>query len=100
MTDKEIKNILGKIISDILDGKLDRKLAVNQLIQNINPKEIYNSNDFEISDCYFAIKHLSEEGDETLFKEIEYFDECLNGNRKYSLDEKNLYLKEYLDKKL
>lgn len=52
MTDREIKSIMGKIIFYILDGKLDRKSAVNQLIHNIDPKVIYDNNNLEISDCY------------------------------------------------
>ena len=53
---------------------------------------------FDISDCYFMIKHLLEENISE--NEIKYFIECFRDERKYNLHEKNIRLNIIKEEKL
>lgn len=68
-------------------------MAVEELIAKLNSEEIYDiEDDNEIVECNFAIKHLCEDGYETTFAEMKYFDECFNEKRKFSAEEKNNFI--------
>lgn len=92
MKEQEIKKILSNIVNSYISGSFDSIKAIQKLMDSIEPEEIYNSDNLMITDCYFAIKHLGEIGYETSHLEIEYFKECLEGLRQYSLEEKNNYI--------
>ena len=97
MNNQEIKLVLSRIVYEYVNHNLDKKSAVEELIIKLNPEEIYEiEDDNEIVDCYFAIKHLCEDGYETTFAEMKYFDECFNGKRKYSADEKNNFILNFI----
>lgn len=99
MTKDDIKNILANLINDFLNNKIDRQQTVYQLIKKLDPEEIYKMDgDLFITDCYFAIKHLTEENYETPAAEMQFFAECFNGLREYSSEDKTRYLKNILDK--
>lgn len=93
MNINEIIIILNEIIENYLIGRYDRLKAVDRLITTINPEEIYDleSNPL-ITDCYFAIKHLTEKGYETTNAELVYLRDCIKGTREYNLDEKNRFI--------
>jgi hypothetical protein len=93
MNNNEIITTLNEIIENYLIGRYDRLKAVDRLIATINPEEIYNleSNPL-ITDCYFAIKHLTEKGFETTNSELVYLRDCIKGIREYNLDEKNRFI--------
>jgi hypothetical protein len=93
MTLDEIKTVLNEVIDSFLEKKIDKDEVVRQLNIRLNPEEIYNlDNEFMVTDCYFAIKHLTEDGYETTLKELQYFRECFLGRRLYDLNEKNEYI--------
>ena len=94
MTNQSIKRIMGEIIQSFLKEEIDSKYAVEQLIDRLDPEEIYENDEEMIGDCYFAIKHLRETGFETPIAEIKYFDGCLKGNWEYHPEEKNKYILE------
>lgn len=90
ISNSEIIGILAEIIKKYLSKSIDEHQTVMELVMRLNPEEIYNITDEPmITDCYFAIKHLEEEGFETTKAELQYFLECFTGIRQYNLDEKN-----------
>ncbi|HOA81087.1 MAG TPA: hypothetical protein PKK61_08520 [Defluviitaleaceae bacterium] len=93
MTKNEIIKILSDIINNFLESKIDTDEVIEQLITRINPLDIYELDDeLLITDCYFAIKHLVEEGYETTIRELEYFKECFEGQRLYNINDKNEFI--------
>ena len=93
LNNQEIKFVLSRIVNEYINHNLDNKLAVEELITKLNPEEIYDiEDDNEIVECYFAIKHLCEDGYETTFAEMKYFDECFNEKCKFSGEEKNNFI--------
>lgn len=89
----EIKAVLYELVDSYVDKKIDRSEVVDQLNTRLNPEEIYDlDNEFMLTDCYFAIKHLTENNYETTLKELQYFRECFKGSRYYDLNEKNEYI--------
>jgi hypothetical protein len=93
MSINEIKKVLNNLIINYLDKKIDRKNVVIQLITKLDIDEIYSLDEEPfITDCYFAIKHLTENGYETTSKELQYFKECFMESRVYDIDEKNEFI--------
>ena len=95
----EIIEILKNINEKYLLGNKNKNEVEKELIDNIDCDEIYIIDDLLITDCYFALKHLVEEVNETSIVELKYFQECFNDLRKYNLDEKNAILTSSFDKK-
>ena len=90
MKDKKILIEMKNIIEDYLDNKCDSVETVDKLIHVINLDVIYApGTDMMTTDCYYAIKHLTETGYETTKVELAYFRDCINGMRIYDVDEKN-----------
>lgn len=84
MFHEELKQIIESVIEQGLSGKA----LTAVLTANINPAEIYESDDMLVTDAYFTLLHYAT-GEETITDaEWKYFLECLNGDRNYSLDEK------------
>jgi hypothetical protein len=93
MNKNEIITTLYEIIENYLTGRYDRTKAIDVLITTIRPEEIYNLESSPlITDCYFAIKHLTENGYETADAELVYLRDCIKGIREYNLDEKNRFI--------
>ncbi|NBJ14078.1 MAG: hypothetical protein FNP40_00575 [Dehalobacter sp. 4CP] len=86
--DEIIAIFVGLLKKYIFEG-VDRYEIVDELIEKIDINEIYSSDDFVISDCFYAIKHLTEDKYETSINELKYFLECFEGLREYNLEEKN-----------
>ena len=79
---------LKQIIESVMEKGLSGKALTTVLTANINPAEIYESDDMLVTDAYFSLLHHAA-GEETVTDaEWNYFLECLNGDRDYSLDEK------------
>lgn len=90
MSQEQIKSILSEIIIRFLRMDIDIDEVQEQLIDELDPEEIYEiEDDMEITDCYFALKYLKETGFETSTVELEYFSECFSGKRVYNVNEKN-----------
>lgn len=93
MNKNEIISNLNEIIENYLSGRYDKAKAVERLIMTIKPEEIYDLESSPlITDCYFAIKHLTEKGFETTDTELNYLRDCINGIREYNLDGKNEFI--------
>ena len=90
--ENELPEILYRIISDILSGKLDNKTVKSQVRDELDTRKIYEHNCLIITDCYYALKHIDEEHISS--KEPEYFKECLSGKRKYDMQKKFKYILE------
>jgi len=84
------------IINDYLDSKYDRASAVYNLMTFVDFHAIDSAKDPMIADCYYTIKHLTEEGYETTDFEIAYFRDCLNNISVYCPEEKFNLTQEYL----
>ena len=79
---------LKQIIESVMEKGLSGKALTTVLTANINPAEIYESDDMLATDAYFSLLHYAT-GEETITDaEWKYFLECLNGDRDYSLGEK------------
>ena len=100
MRELALKAMKG-IIHDYLNKSITREKAVKRLIVEVDVDYISNlgsdADDFIITDCFYAIKHLAEIGYETTDEEIRYFDEYLNGERVYDLNEKNHILLDHFE---
>jgi hypothetical protein len=58
------------------------------LTANVNPTEIYASDDMLVTDSYFSLLHFVTGEEMVTDAEWKYFLDCLNGNRVYNLEEK------------
>ena len=67
------------------------------LTANVNPAEIYATDDLLVTDSYFSLLHYATGEEMVTDVEWKYFLDCLIGNRVYSLDEK-LQMENLLEK--
>ena len=79
---------LKQIIRSVLQQGLSGQSLMEELTVNVNPTEIYASDDMLITDSYLSLLHYATEEEMVTDAEWKYLLECLNGNRIYSLDEK------------
>ena len=79
---------LKQIIRSVLQQGLSGQSLMEELIVNVNPTEIYASDDMLITDSYLSLLHYATEEEMVTDAEWKYFLDCLNGNRVYDLDEK------------
>jgi len=94
-------DVMKIIIDDYLDGKYSRKKTVERLAYFFDTNLIYSGNpEPMVVSCYYTIKHLTETGYETTDFEMAYFQDCLNGVRKYDSDELNELMREYFKNQL
>ena len=63
-------------------------VLMEALTTNVNPTEIYASEDMLVMDSYFSLLHFATGEEMVTDAEWKYLLDCLNGNRIYSLDEK------------
>ncbi len=59
---------------------------MDALTADVNPTEIYASDDMLAMDSYFSLLHYATGEEVVADAEWKYFLDCLNGNRVYSLD--------------
>ena len=89
-----IENEIRRYLLNILEKLYNNEISKNQAIDILTQNEV----SFDISDCYFMIKHLLEENISE--NEIKYFIECFRDERKYNLHEKNIRLNIIKEEKL
>ena len=87
--------LMKDIINDYLNEEYDRNEAVSKLTFVDHDVIHCSSPELMVTDCYYTIAHLTEVGYETTDFELEYFRDCINGTRKYDLDEKMGLIREY-----
>ncbi|MCL1797929.1 MAG: hypothetical protein FWG24_06450 [Eggerthellaceae bacterium] len=112
---KRTLKTMKDIMRNYLNNKITHNQAANRLFYEIDINYIFSlcglseselkdfknvgdskKEDFIISDCYYAIKQLAEEPRfSTTDVEIQYFYECLNGERIYDLNEKYRIIQEF-----
>jgi len=82
-------SIMRGIINDYLDKRMSREETVDRLLVSIDIDVIHRTDaELMVTDCYYSIKHLTENGYETTDFELAYFRECFDGAKKYDMDEK------------
>ena len=79
---------LKQIIRSVLQQGLSGQSLMEALTANVNPKEIYASDDMLVTDSYFSLLHFATGEEMVTDAEWKYFLDCLNGNRVYNLEEK------------
>ncbi len=79
---------LKQIIRSVLQQGLSGQQLMEALIANVNPAKIYASDDMLVTDSYFSLLHYSTGEEQITGAEWNYFLDCLNGDRDYSLDER------------
>lgn len=92
--EREIKLVLKSIISQILSATIGYKEIQKRAINELDTKNVWESNCMLITDCYFAIKHCAEE--EITTAEWRYLLDCLNGVRKYRMEDKVAYINNFI----
>jgi len=81
---EELKHIIRLVLGQGLGGQSLMEI----LTANINPTDIYTSDDMLVTDSYFSLLHYAIGEEIVTDAEWKYFLDCLNGNRVYNLDEK------------
>ena len=81
---EELKQIIRLVLQQGLSGQA----LMDALTADVNPTEIYASDDMLAMDSYFSLLHYASGEEVVADAEWKYFLDCLNGNRVYSLDEK------------
>ncbi len=84
--------ILSDLVNKVLSKSISKKELKRRIYNELDSKNIWESNNLMITDCYYALKHLDE--DQVLSKELLYFQECFDKKRKYSLQDKLQFLLE------
>ena len=79
---------LKQIISLVLQQGLSGQSLMEALTANVNPTEIYASDDMLVTDSYFSLLHYATGEEMVTDAEWKYFLACLNGDKDYNLDEK------------
>ena len=79
---------LKQIIRSVLQQGLSGQSLMDALTANVNPTEIYASDDMLVTDSYFSLLHFATGEEMVTDAEWKYFLDCLNGNRVYNLEEK------------
>ena len=79
---------LKQIIRSVLQQGLSGQSLMEVLTANVDPTEIYASDDMLAMDSYFSLLHFATGEEMVTDAEWKYFLDCLNGNRVYNLEEK------------
>ncbi len=79
---------LKQIIKSVLQQGLSGQSLMDALTANVNPTEIYASDDMLVTDSYFSLLNFATGEEMVTDAEWKYFLDCLNGNRVYNLEEK------------
>ena len=79
---------LKQIIRSVLQQGLSGQALMDALTADVNPTEIYASDDMLVTDSYFSLLHFATGEEMVTDAEWKYFLDCLNGNRVYNLEEK------------
>lgn len=87
--EKFFKSVLQDIVLKITNGIISEKEIKERVQNELELKDIWESNDILITDCYYSLKHMEEE--EISIDEWKYFLECFNGSRQYSLADKKFF---------
>lgn len=92
MCEEEFVIILKEIVHKVILGTFNVK-EIKQKIQNqLETNDIWECNNLLITDCYYALKHMQEEL--ISMKEWIYFEQCFDGCREYSLEDKKRFILE------
>jgi len=90
--ENEVMDVLSDIIDKILASSICRKELKELIISELESRNIWESDNLLVTDCYYALKHMEEE--QISVKEWMYFQECFHGKREYNLKDKFLFTSE------
>lgn len=85
------KALFKELLEEYLSNRMTKDEIVVKLVQEIDLREILNTNDELIINSYFALKYLGDDY-ETTEDELKYLYECLNGKRVFSQEERNQFI--------
>lgn len=88
--DNLFKMILKDIVSNIVSGVISTEEVKERVQNELESRDVWESSDFLITDCYYTLKHITEEN--ISLEEWRYFEECFNGSRQYNLEEKRNFI--------
>jgi len=77
-----------RLISAVLRQGLRGEALADALAKSVDCTKIYESEDRLAADAYFSLLHYAAGEEEIPPAEWEYFLDCLNGDREYSLADK------------
>ena len=78
------KSLIGEVLRQGLRGEA----LADALAKSVDCGKIYESEDRLATDVYFSLLHCAAGEEEIPPEEWEYFLDCLNGDREYSLADK------------
>lgn len=87
--EKFFKSVLQDIVLKITTGIISKEEIEERVQNELELKDIWESNDILITDCYYSLKHMEEE--KISIDEWKYFLECFNGYRQYNLADKKFF---------
>ena len=82
------RTALKAIIERLLNVSLTRNKLWDEMLYSFDGEVICDAGDLLISDAYFTLMHFANGEEHIVRQEWEYFLECLNGIRTYSMEEK------------
>jgi len=95
---REILQNLKELTLDFFEGRRTREETVHELYKRMSYPEDFDEaadKDEFIQRVYWDLRHLTHEKPfETKIEEIQYFMECFEGKRTYSIEDWNNYLHE------
>ena len=92
MKTDQVLDYYKTIINSYLKNEKTRREVAREITYDLDMEKIFDFKDEFISDCYVALKHMTEEGFETLDSEIIYYKDCLEGKRKFLREDRDEYL--------
>ena len=78
------KSLIGEVLRQGLRGEA----LADALAKSVDCGKIYESEDRLATDVYFSLLHCAAGEEEIPPAEWEYFLDCLDGDRKYNLEDK------------
>ena len=79
---------LKEMIEKILNSNVDKKVLLEELLNNFDCGEVYDSKDEIVTDAFLTLKHYACNEENITLEEWGYFLECLDGKRVYNMKEK------------
>lgn len=89
----EYKELFINLISSFLSGKLSRKEVAYQASMELPIDSNYKEDVALMANCEWALRHINESDYWTTETELQYYLSCLNGDKKFSNEERDELMK-------
>lgn len=97
MSDTEFIAVLKEIVERMLLGDISDK-EIESLLHQLEVYNVEDSDNFMITDCYYAIKHHIGEEERVSKTELKYFSDCFSNRRSFNVEEKIALMKTFPDR--